>query len=183
MSTTMIVVSVERGMDGDFDVLFATSVTRVKRDSDVACTKKASLPLTARTGQLHTMLPTPLQMFHICKFRKIIVDQHFPIALSSRKKNPIFPSIYRYKICCTDSKLTLRVSKKASRAQATSEVERTLKCEAKTETLIYYSGWSVHPNTTYTCPSICNTTTAIGWKPNRTPWNLSGDPNTPCIGI
>ena len=59
----MIVVSVERGMDGDFDVLFAASVTRVKRDSDVACTKKASLPLTARTGQLHNA--TGLDTLHL----------------------------------------------------------------------------------------------------------------------
>ena len=34
-------------------------------------------------------------------------------------------------ICCADSKLTLSVSKEASRAQATSEVERTLKCEGE----------------------------------------------------
>ena len=51
MSTTMIVVSVERGMDGDFEVLYCrVRDSEVKRDGDVACTKKASLPLNCSLG-------------------------------------------------------------------------------------------------------------------------------------
>ena len=44
---------------------------------------------------------------------------------------------------------------------------------AKTETLIYYSGWSVrtwsmHPNTAHACICSGKPNTTIGWKPVRT---------------
>src|ERR1700761_5540475 len=62
------------------------------------------------------------------------------------------------------------LAQRARGKQVTSEVEGTLKCKGENRDpyCIYYSGWSVHPNTARMCICMCEPSTTICWKPTKT---------------